>query len=378
MTTAASLGGRAHVARILVFGGAALCLGLAVAEGLGQRPPQTVAGVLEVRRTAIVAGHDCRLAELFVAVGERVQPGTPLVRFVDLRLEARILAKQRELSEATAERQRADAAADVDLAWRRRELDREIYQSELEATKLQQERLSRQVEQIAWQEHLQEVDRWLGRDSTSASLGPVLLSQPRPDAARLQALLKEDAAASATESLNRQIARIEARVQELSKLAGTLEDQVRISAGVDVARTREARIAAELESLQQEQSDLTITSPACGLVGVWNRQPGDRVAAGELVVELLDDAQMSLTVAVPSALVNCFVTGDVVNLKFPGNQLRRGKVGEIPPQVSIIGSESSDSTLRLQVFPIGQLWPQLPIGSRVDVGLPRAPEARRS
>ncbi len=370
MSTPSNSSGLLNLVRVLVFGGAALCLGVAVAETWGHRAAETLPAQLEVRRTAIVAGYDCQLAEVLARSGQRVEPGTPLLRFTDEKLDARLQAKRRELSAAIAEGERAAAAAEVELTWRRRELQREIYQTEQESTRLEQERLSRQVEQIAWNEHLQQVDHWLERATEEVSLRPVALPSAKPDTARLQALLKEDAAAAAAESLQKQLTRIDARLKELNGLDAALENKVRVAAGVEVAHQRQTQIEAELAALEAQQASLTIQSTTCGLVGVWARQPGDHLAAGELVVELLDDAQVSLAAALPSRSLGKIQSGQTVELLFPGDLRLKGVVGDLPPQVTTTSTSAEDSSLSVRISPTGKLWPKLPVGTRVSVVVP--------
>lgn len=372
MADSTSTGGSLHLARLAVCGGAALCLGVAVTGWLDGRRGESVSAVLAAKTTAVTAGRDCRLAEVFAESGAAVAAGQPLLRFVDERLDGRMASKGRERSEAAVELQRVEALAEVEIAWRRRELQGEIYQTQLQVTQLQQQRLSRQVEQIAWQEHLQEWVDWAGDGPSELLIQPVTLSRSQPDAQRLQALLKEDAAASALETLDKQLELSEARLKELSQLTTELDQKVRVSVGVDVARARRDRVDAELAALEEQRAALTICSTGHGTVGLWHKQPGDRVAAGEVVVELLDEAQLSLVAQVSSDVVGRIAAGQKLMLVFPGKDRRDGVVGAIPPQASAVGSATEDAQLPLQIRPSGKLWPKLPIGSRVQVLLPQS------
>ncbi len=372
MADSTSTGGSLILARLMIFGGGALCLGFAVTGWLDSRRGDSVSAVLAAKTTAVTAGRDCRLVETFVESGNAVTIGQPLLRFVDDRLDARMASKERERSEAVVELQRVEALAEVEISWRRRELQGEIYQTQLQVTQLQQQRLSRQVEQIAWQEHLQELVDWTGDAASELLVQPVTMSRSRPDAHRLQALLKEDAAASALETLDKQLELSEARLKELAQLTTELDQKVRVSVGVDVARARRDRVDAELSALEQQRAALTIWSTGHGTVGLWHKQPGDRVAAGDVVVELLDEAQLSLVAQVSSDAVGRIAPGQKLTLVFPGKACRDGIVGAIPPQASAAGSATVDAQLPLQIRPSGKLWPKLPIGSRVQVLLPQS------
>jgi multidrug resistance efflux pump len=360
------------VARVIIFGGAALCLGVATAGWLDQRHGVTAVAVLEAKTTSIAAGRDCRLAEVLSQTGSVVTPGTPLLRFFDERLEQRIAAKTREVSEVTAEWERCEAAADVELAWRLRELQHEIYQTQGTITKLSQERLSQQVAQIAWQEHLQTVDRWADQTTSVSSIRPVTMTTPVPDAARLEALLKEDTATAAVEALEAQLTLSAQRLDTLRKLEQELQQKVRISVGVEVAKTRQERVSAELASLNEQLTALTITSTRHGTVGPWHHQPGDLVQTGDVVVELYDDAQRSLAAIVPSACAPLMTPDAEVELMFPGSIRRRGKVTAFPPQTRTTATTEHDAELSIRIEPIGKLWPTPPLGTRVEIALPAA------
>lgn len=361
-----------QVARIIALGAAAVCLGVYAGERLQSPNRDRIPATLHAATSEIVAGRDCVLAEVFVETGATVTPDTPLLRFLDPRLEGAIAAKERELSEATAELQQREASAAVELSWRRRELLRETYETQQEIARLEHEHLSRKVEQIAWKEHLSETEVWTGGDASEIRLQPITMSRLRPDATRLQALLKEDAAAAAAEALQKQLSRAQQRLEELARLADGLESVVRVSSGVEVAAARKSRCEAELTALQEQQAALTIRSSSYGTVGLWHRQPGSPVRTGDVVVELLDEAQLSLIAHVPSQQIGRLAEGQKIEVEFADRLVRYGTVAAIPPQVARPVDAPQDPSLPVKIQPTGRLWPKLPIGSRVYLKLPRA------
>lgn len=353
--------------RLVVFGGAALLAGIACAGWLDGRQIESLPGTLQSQSVTITADRPCRLAEILVHPGDDVLVGAPLVRLTDPVLAARIAQQRQELATRQAEIAKAEAAAEVELGWRRRELQTEEFETRMKLAALQNDRLNRQVEQIAWREHLAESPDWTGASSTDAFLRPITLSTATAGIERLQAVLKEDAAALAAESLTAQVALCEQRLKDLAALQERLQASLRLSAGVEVAERRAAAAEAELNALLEQESQLTIASPGVGVVGLLLKQPGDQLAAGEPLLELLDDAQRTVGVPVPSTQLGRFREGQTVTLLFPGHALREGILGPIPPQ-AIEGNAISE--LPLQIHPSGKLWPTVPIGTRVEVVAP--------
>jgi len=355
--------------RLTLFGGAGLLLGMAVISWLDDPQGQVLPAILQAKTTVVTAGHECRLLEIYVEPGQQVTPNQPLVRLSDERLEAQRAQQARELTVLKAELQRAEAAADVELTWRRRELEGEIFETQQQASRLQQERLHHQVEQLAWEEHLQ----GFGTASDRLAVRPITLTEGPPDAARLLAVLKEDAAATAAESLSNRLVLCDQRLSALKQVALELDQKVRISVGVDVAKTHVARAESELAALDARLAALTVVSPGYGTVGVLQPQPGDLLKPGDVVLELLDEAQLSLTAQVPSSVAGRLAQGQQLTVMFPGESPRSGRVTTLPPQtMTAHADETRDTRVACRILPAGKLWPKQPIGTRVMVCVPRS------
>lgn len=362
-----------NLLRTLVFGGASLLLGLAVISWLDDPNGESIPATLQAQTTAVSVGQNCQLLEIFVRPGDQVTPNQPLLRLGDDRLETQRASKERELDELKSELSRAEAAAAVELAWRRREIEKDIFDTQQQASSYKQEQLHHQVAQIAWEEHLRNASRWAGDSADDLQVLPLTFSESATDTGRLLAVLKEDAAAAAAEALGTKIGLCEQRLISLNKMAAELDQKVRISAGVEVAKTRLLRAEAELEAISSRLAALTVVSPGYGTVGNIQLQPGDRLNAGDVVLELLDEAQLSLTAQLPSALAGSVAQGQQLTVLFPGEQRRAGRIATLPPQtLSSPIAGPGDSHLALRIQPAGKLWPKLPIGTQVSVVVPRS------
>lgn len=358
--------------RLLILCAASLAAGVGVAKWLDGRGSISYGGSLQSLTTSITAERTARVQEILIAPGQRVCPGDKLLQLADDRLAAQIIDKQRELIELDANLKRVQAQAEVEIEWRRRELNGEIFQTQMKVSAVSQERTSRQVEQLAWQDQLKnmQTDR-VGPDLADAVLPvrSVILDSPFTDERRLQAILKEDAAAAAAEALSAQLVLCEQQLERLRKVDQGLPEKVRVSVGVDVAEARVKRTRDELASLENQREALTVVSPGHGIVGTIHHGPGDLVHPGDPIIELLDDERRHLIAYIPSSAATALRPGTRVDLVFPGRQDRIGLVSVIPPHAipADHGTPAADSQVEVKIEPAGKLWPKLPVGSRVQV-----------
>eukprot|EP00456_Euglypha_rotunda_P072178 TRINITY_DN651_c0_g1_i4.p1 TRINITY_DN651_c0_g1~~TRINITY_DN651_c0_g1_i4.p1 ORF type:complete len:381 (-),score=107.73 TRINITY_DN651_c0_g1_i4:880-2022(-) len=358
--------------RLLMLCSLALVAGIGAAKWLDARGSTSYGGSLQSRITCVMSERPARVHEVFLVPGQRVVPGDKLLRLADDQLTAQIIEKQRELVELEADLKMVQAKAEVELEWRRRELSTEIFQTQLKVSTVTQERTAKQVEQLAWQDQLQNLkgDR-TGPDLADAVLPvrSVVIDAPFVDERRLQAMLKEDAAAVAAEALSEQLALCEQQLEKLRKLDQQLPEKVRVSVGVDLVETRIGRARDELAGFEKQRDSLTVVSSSHGIVGTIHHGIGDQVGAGDPLVELLDDERRHLVACIPSRAATKLRPGTRVDLIFPGREPRIGLVAAIPPH-AIPADQSrptDDSQVEVKVEPAGKLWPKLPVGSRVQV-----------
>lgn len=365
----ATKSGRTSWLRVSLFGGAALAAGMALSGRLQQPVADSQKGTLQAKTTVIAAGRPAKIAEILVAAGEEVTPGTPLLRLTDDRLAAKIVAQKQAIEAREVELKKVQAQAEVDLKWRQRELQAEIFDTQLKSAGYLKEKISRQVEQLAWKEQLTSVSLTSGGNAVTEGLVRRLsfIDEP-PNPARLQVLLKEDAAANAIEALDVQIKLCEDRLADLKQLGDTLQEKIRTSTGVDLAETRLSQSKAELAALEEQIPGLTINSDSHGRVGLWAKQVGEAVAPGETIVEVHDQDQRFLMLHVPSALAGDYRQGVKLSLIFPGQERLAGAVTEVGPQTI---RSNDEPMVPVRITSIGRVWPSLAIGTRVIVEPPR-------
>lgn len=356
--------------RVIVIVGVALTAGVLLMGRLEQQAGRTFPGRLQAQMITLSTEHPATLREIRVRTGERIAAGDALF-VLDCETQQLEAARRRDEAERRAtEATRLKAAADLELHWRRRELQAEMFQTQLKLAALRQDKLHFEVEQLARHEQLS-VQTVFSADERPSSLFRFLGDGSGEVAEnRLEAMLKEDAAASAAEAIAAQIALCEQRLAELKDLDQKLEQQVRVSLGVDTAEAQQRLAAAAIPAELADPAALTVTSPSYGVLGIFRKQPGERIAAGETLVQILDDDRRSIDVEVPSWAAVSFAPGRTVRLEFPSRAERTGVIADIPPQTAAPTDADGDAPVKLTISPVGKTWPQIPIGSRVLVYQP--------
>ena len=364
----------APLGRTLLFALFALTAGLGLTNWMDQTGSETLTAILHAHTATIAASRDSHIGQVLADEGQVLTGGQPVVVLADDGFRSRLSQKRLDAATLKVELKQARAKAEVDLDWRIKNLDDEILQTRLKSANLLKEHFTRQIEGIAWQEFLDDYDA--GDDAASGDeiFKPVLYRVPAPNETRIRAMLQHEAARNAVEVFAVQVKMCDQRLEELKKLKRELPAKIHRAMGVDVAETRLKQALEEISALDERERELTLSTPTYGTVGVFRKRAGDRVAAGEPIVEILDQDRRFLVLEVPSRQVGGFAAGTVVDLLFPGGEERSGKVRGIPPQT--VGSLRGDRTLDnrdtlvpVHIDPIDKLWPHIPIGSSVEVTL---------
>ena len=354
-----------------IYIGLALIAGTGVARLLEYAGEHPYPGALRSRVTLVSSNCLAQVRDVSVKAGQTLSPGDSLVQLVDSKLEDRIISKRREIAELEAEMIRVKIAAEVDLAWRRRELESEVFETQLKETALTQERLNKQVEQLAWKDYLACVDVLISPigAATDDPFRSLTKELQLPDERRLQSMLREDAAAASAETLSIQITLCQERLARLAALEKNLEQKIRAGSGVDVIEAKLKGAQLELAALEGQSKDLIVRSPTYGTVGDVKVNTGDQIPGGGALVEIMDDVQRHVVAEVPPGTAAKLQHGSKVTLVFPENDRRIGIIAEIPSQVTMSTGHPSPF-VAVKIEPAGKVWPKLAIGANVKVLLP--------
>lgn len=354
--------------RILSVAVLALVAGVGVVWCLNRPTGPECVGVLHAHTTQIVAPADGILVDLLVQEGEDVDPGTPVARLLDARLENEIRLQEQQVASAESELVQARAEAELELAWRRSSLDKELCELQLRSASFLKEKFDHELR------HTMLADMLEGRslvmlEEPSNLFESLMVEKRASEPARMVTVLQMEAAANAAEVSGAQVEICEQQLSRLKTLQSALPEQVRKSAGVDVAEARVAELKLKLKQLEMRREALAVPSTAVGTVGLLKVDAGDHLAAGQPIVELLDTARREIIVHVPSQDIAAFVPKSSVAIQFPGAVRRTGRVVHVAPQATraVEGDPLAPAHVRVKVEQTGAVWPTVPIGTQVLV-----------
>ncbi|HAA51082.1 MAG TPA: hypothetical protein DCE43_15300, partial [Planctomycetaceae bacterium] len=278
-----------------------LLSGLAVTNWLDDRSAsRTLVGYLRAQQNAIVAPVDAVVREFRHQPGDVVTPGTVLVLLADEQLERQVADRGATLPTLEATLSQAQARADVDLALKLRDLEREEFEVRSLAANHLEKQYYNEFMQTAWEEMLDRSDGLasIGGNDQIYRLGtlPQMLTS---DAVRMKAMLRQQAARNAASISATQAKLCRERLDQINRLRGSLPEKFRTANGVDVITRQLAHARKTLQSLENRRGRLTLTAGAHGTVGLHLKQPGDRVTGGEAIVELYDRERQHIDLPVP-------------------------------------------------------------------------------
>lgn len=305
----------APLGRMLFFLTIALLSSLALCWCLRRKASPPEIGTISGRPAPVVSDWRGRIERILVKTGDSVQVGDPIAVLVNEQLLLQIDRQLRDVNEIQFALHRAELTVDEELTRRLHAIDAEI--------------VSRKTQ-----------DGLLGgSESESARLTPARL-----------------------------------RVRELEALRMNAAHQVREMLGIGGIRDELARAEAKLRELQSQPQEIVLPAPVDGTIERVLRKPGERVVEGTPLLELADQDQPFLVVEMPESLAKRFALGDTIPLNFPGRESSIGRVSNMlrmePKETGLSRRQDEPRkkvNVRLEIEPIDENWPEMPLESPVSV-----------
>ena len=325
---------------------------------------------LEAHTTPVTAEHPGRVAALDKHEGDRISIGDPLLTLTDGTLVQEIQTQQDEVAHAEVHLQHCLAEAALDLQWRTNEIDQRIVDYQLRSAGFLKEKYDFELQKSMLADMLASNQTAALKDADTM-FKAFVVEGGMPEVERMTTALKLETVVNATDVSAAQVEICEQQLKRLEGIKTTLPATVRRKAGVDSAEAALARSKSLLERIEGRRTELTVPSTAVGQVGVFRVHVGDHVSPGQTIVELLDDARRHLRVEVPSSQISGLAVAQGIDVTFPGGAKRTGRIERIAPQAipTDKNSHGAESLILIHVEQTGELWPDLPIGTRVEVSL---------
>lgn len=332
---------------------------------------ETYTGYLHAGTTTITADHDAVIHRILADEGQVLAINQAVVELVNAGLESQLSAKRLEVAALQVELEQSRARAEVELSSRLRNLDAEILSTQLKSADYMKDHFTQQVGREAWRHFLKDYDTATA-ELENGFFQPVHYNAGTPAENRVRAMLAQETALNSAEVYGAQVKLCDQHLAKLEKQKRELPVIIRQAMGVDVAENHLKQVRGAIALLESRQRELTLTTSAYGTVGVFQKRAGQRVVAGEPIVEILDQDRRFLVLQIPSRRIGSFEAGIEVGLRFPNGEKRTGKIRQIPPQTSPATqlasvSDGKDSLVPIHIDSIDKLWPSIPIGSAVEV-----------
>lgn len=381
----------ASLRRMAAFVGGALLLGAGLAIWLGSAQPDRHFGFLHSVNETITAGRQARITRLLVKPGQVVAPGAALLTLQDASLEAARIQQQQAIAALEAELLQAQARASVEIADRKAKLEAELFETQIKLAGFEEKRFDQRLALFASENRVMvaQAEERLAHVQI-ASVGelelpfePLTVTDARNKPHKrdfLFELHERETTRNKLETSEAQVDLCEGRLEMLKKQLEGVAAQINEAFGVNVIQTRLASGQASLAKLDAEAPTLTVTATRHGTVGTFNKAAGELIGPRDTIVELFDADQPYVLAEIPTSRLLQFPAGADVQIVFPGNVCRTGTISELPPQAASLpgpGERLADrgGLLRLQILPKGQVWPQVPFGTYVEVSSTPAAKA---
>jgi multidrug resistance efflux pump len=352
--------------RVALFALIALSGGLLAASLIVWCPPKSYPGHLTARIIPVTHHRPGVLSEWFVGEGEQVTVGQQIAALADPTWVPRRVSLAEQLERLELEQQQSAARAELELEWRTKELNADIFAAKLQSAELLEERYRHEMDRVALSDMLSSSSTASWSDETTV-FDALVLPSVQSTGVRMNTVLRIEAATNSADVCAAQVELCEQQVNWLEDLKESLEDRVAQSAGVEATSQQIAAIRQQIEALETEDSRQILTATAIGRAGNLCKRLGDFVDVGEPIVEIVDDAHRFVIAHIPSTEIGRVRVGQDVELRFPGRELRTGRISEIAPQAK---ARSGDGpTISTKIEQTGRAWPVLPIGVELRVVL---------
>jgi biotin carboxyl carrier protein len=375
----------------------ALCCGFLAVHFLANRGADPMTGLLSAEITTLRVPASSRLLTKHVKPGDEVFSGEVLLTLEKLAHFETIEQQQFRVRDLKERLQHAEAQATLEIDLQTSEIERQLFDLRAQ-TRIAQERLLRGgddenlvVATTGGRSPIYAMTVSSGRSSTGTPIEPGGLlffsgqsgqSTPINSATRQPGIPAQVTSAhtasagtvngSPLENSNTGAGgtseAAETRLRGLEDLRELIPNRIRMAANLEQMQLRLDEETKRLLEMQGASREISVVSPAYGIVGQIRCHEGDSLQTGDVLLKILHVERRFVVVYVPTNQITDLQPGALVQLKFPGHSEYRGVVTEIPPMTEF-ATPGKPTMAAVRVEESDKMWPHLPIGSQVDVTL---------
>jgi len=371
----------------------ALLIGFFTVYLMGNRHNQPLTGILSADITTIRVPAASRLTSVQIKAGEEVFSGQPLLTLEKLEHLSFIETQGRLVRELERELKRVEAQAGIELECRTRDLDRELsnVRQRIATVELDGTTASRDTEVDSNPAKGGVPVRSVSSGNNSkhkatprGRAGGIIFfsgasgeSSPIPEPSNIanatvpvrtaelpRSTVVSDSVVTSTVSAHLDTLRSEQA--RLEAVRAALPGMVNEAVGATTMQAYYADAAKQFEAMKNVSREVNVTSPVYGTVGQVRYREGDDMQAGEVMLRILHTDRRYITAYLPTRRVHEMQVGQQVELRFPGDEEFTGQVVDVPMLADLTGN-SGDTLTAVRIEQVGHLWPNVPVGSQIDV-----------
>ena len=371
----------------------ALLIGSFTVYSLGRHRNESLTGILSADITTIRVPAASRLTSVRIKTGEEVFSGQPLLTLEKLEHLAIIESQEHLVRDLDREVKRVEAQAVIELEWRTRDLNRELsnVRQRVALRELDGRTASRLPDGIPNRSQngvpvrsvsssnagqLDAIPRrraggiifFSGASGQSAAVSEPAHVPDVPEPVRM-AQIQHNFLVSDSEAISPadpELQTLRAEQSRLEAVCTTLPDTVKEAVGATTIQAQYAEAVKQLESMKTVSREVNVKSPVYGIVGQVRYREGDNMMAGEVMLSILHTDRRYIIANLPTRRVHEMRPGQEVELQFPGNEEFRGQVVDIPMVADLTG-QNGDTLAAIRIEQVGRLWPNVPVGSQIEV-----------
>lgn len=383
----------ASVLRTVSLLACALLIGFLTVYMLGQDRHAPLTGILSADITTIRVPAAARLTGIQIKPGDEVFSGQPLLTLEKIEHLTFIENQENLVRDIERQLKRVEAQAAIELEWRTREIDHEISNVrqkvatiELDGTTASRFREEKPLRAensppVIGVSSQKEVPHptptssprsrgiifFSGASGQSSPVPEPAFVKPSPAPIRIAQAPRNNVVSDSVNipNVEAQLQDLRSEQQRLESVKASLPTIVNEAVGATSLKAQYADASRQLELLKSVSREVQVTSPVYGTVGQVHYQEGDDMEAGEIMVRILHTDRRYITAYLPTRRINEVRSGQEVELRFPGNQTFRGQVADVPLVADL--TDSGDNLAPIRIEQAGRLWPNVPVGTQIDV-----------